>query len=275
MAKKLISSVEINQLIRKNLYPVHENNWFLSRCIDGRHLNNSKLKTQRSKPFKSLEPLARPGADVGDLMAVFSANFQYQYGLEKEEIFQAFLKTISGWSNFRFHSDNHFFNLKFQSSTLNLPLSSFFGCGHFREAAKSPSDYNLVREDIEAIFDFLKEGLKNKIQPEILFGDHCESGVLIIKTDNFSVYPQMVLGEEFFMIFVYQKALDDKRRRLLVKNLMPFVKNSFSLDEDYIYQSLSQVVDDHFLETINRLGPDLPVYEVVFFNENEFEVKRW
>lgn len=282
MAKKYISSVEINHLIRKNRIPVFEDNWFLSRCIDGRYeIKTNGQSDRQEKKTKFLEPLAKPGADLGDLMMVFSANFQYHLGLKREEIFQAFLKTIDGWQNFRFHTDNHFLNPKIKSlnpsgiSNSQAPINNFFGCGHFREVVKDPEAYGLINQDIEAIYQFIKQGLANKTQLEILRGDHKENGVLIVKSDNFSVAPQAVIGEELFMIFVYHKSLDDKRRKKLVKNIILTVGSNNSFDEDYLYQSFSQVADDHFLETINRLAPDLPVYEVIFNNENEFEIKKW
>ena len=47
----------------------------MSRCIDGRYVGNE------------LEPLAKPGADIGDLLMVFAANLEYGLEIESEKIF--------------------------------------------------------------------------------------------------------------------------------------------------------------------------------------------
>jgi hypothetical protein len=149
------------------------------------------------------------------------------------------------------------------------------GCGHFKQAAKDPSVYGLVEEEIKAINGFLKEAIKKGAKCEILPGEHLEGAVLLVKGDHWSVAPQLISNSEIMEAFVYQKTLDNKRRKILVKHLLPYVKAPFSVDEEYLYQILSQVTDNQLLETVNRLAKDLPMYEVEFEGDGGFEIRKF
>lgn len=286
MTKRKLTFVEVEELVRENRYRVGERDWFLSRCIDGRYESKLKVKSQKSKIEPQLEPLAKPGSDIGDLLTIFAARREYGLEIENEKIFKAVLKTVGGWKNFRFHTDNHSLNSNNQiSKPKQTPISnyqflisnSFLGCGHFKQASKEPEAYGLVSEEIEMINDFLKKAIKKGARCTILKGEHLEGAVFIVKSTSWSLLPQLIKKEteiELTEIFIYQKTLDDRRRKILAKNLLSDVKAPFSFDEEYLYQILSQVADDQLLETINRLAKDLPVFEVVIDEEGMFEIKE-
>lgn len=273
MARRKLTSFEIESFVEENRYLVNKESWFLSRCIDGRY--EKEIKNQKSK-VKNLEPLAKPGADIGDLMMVFSANNEYGLLIEEEKIFAAVLKTVGGWRNFRFHTDEHSLNPNNQIPN-SKQISNFSGCGHFKQAGKDPIAYGLEENQIKLISEFLVKAKKNGAKCEVLAGEHLESAVLMIEGERWSIYPQLVSQEfpnEPIEVFVYQKTLDDKRRRILTKNLLPYVKASFSVEEEYLYQVLSQVADNQLLETLSRLAKDLPMYEVLFEKDGEFEIRQ-
>lgn len=293
MNKRKLTIEEVQRLVSQNCYQVDKKYWFLSRCIDGRYNSHSAIdsvagfrpvsareklraagspstratyrgKTQGEKP----EPLAKPGADIGDLMIVFAANREYGLEIKKEKIFKAVLETVGGFENFRFHTDDH--NLNSKSEILN----SFLGCGHFKQAYQDSAAYSLSKEEIKAINKFLTEAKKKGAKGEVLQGEHLEGAVLIVKGDHWSIAPQLMLNNEVIEAFIYQKTLDDKRRRILAKHLLPYVKAPFSVDEEYLYQIMSQVADNQLLETVSRLAKDLPVYEVAFEEDGGFEIKQ-
>jgi len=278
MQKRKLTIEEVEELVRENRYPVNEKHWFLSRCIDGRYerkVQSSKFKVQ------SLEPLAKPGADIGDLMIVFVANREYDLRIKPEKIFEALLKTVGSWKNLRFQTDEHS-KLKVKSEKLKVDYSEFLGCGHFKQATEDPSAYGLVEEEIKAINGFLTKAIKKEAKCEILQGEHLEGAVVMVKGEDWSIAPKLMannltikqFSNETIEVFIYQKTLDNKRRRILAKNLLPYVKTSFSVDEEYLYQILSQVSDNQLLETVNRLAKDLPAYEVEFEEGGEFEIKQ-
>ena len=148
------------------------------------------------------------------------------------------------------------------------------GCGHFKQASQDPSAYSLIEEEIKAVNKFLKEAEKKGAKRDVLQGEHLEGAVLMVNGDNWSIAPQIIINNELLGVFVYHKTLDDKRRKILVKHLLPYVKAPFSVEEEYLYEIMSQVADSHFLETVSRLAKDLPVYEVGFEEGGGFEIKE-
>jgi hypothetical protein len=264
MQKRKLIIEEVEELVLENRYPVDEETWFLSRCIDGRYQSTSEVEEERSDGKTSevkLEPLAKPGADIGDLMMVFAANKEYGLEIESKNIFKAVLETVGGFENFRFHTDYH-------------NQQSFLGCRHFKQGLNDPQAYGLAEDDIATISQFLSKIKKKGATGKVLEGEHLESAVLIIKGDSWSISPQLVFNRELIEIFVYHKTLDNRRRRILSQHLLPHVKAVFPVDEEYLYQILSQVTDDQLLETVTRLAKDLPIYDVKFEKNGEFEIKN-
>lgn len=249
MKKETIGISQIEEFIDKNKYPVGSKPIF-SRCIDGRY---DKV---------NLEPLAKPGADIGDLMTLFAANKQFNLGLKDQDIFKALIKTVGGYPNLRFHTDSH--NLSADRQDEN----NFLGCGHFKQARLNPETYGLTSENILAIDQFLLSAVNRKAVCEVLSGEHNESAVIILKGDWWSVSPIYKKENSTTACFIYHKTLDNKRRRKLAENLLPFIK----LDADYLYQILTKTGDDQLLETVSRLAPSLPVFEVEFKEEGSFKI---
>lgn len=243
MKKETIGISQIEEFIDKNKYSVGSKP-ILSRCIDGRY---DKV---------NLEPLAKPGADIGDLMTLFAANRQFNLELKNQDIFKALIKTVGGYPNLHFHTDSHNEN-------------NFLGCGHFKQAKLNPEAYGLTSENISAIDQFLLSAVNRKAVCELLSGEHNESAVIILKGDSWSVSPVCKKDKSTISCFTYHKTLDNKRRKKLAENLLPFIK----LDLDYLYQILTKTADFQLLETVSRLASSLPVFEIDFAPNGSFEIK--
>ena len=89
MTKIKLNPSQIQFLIKENSYPVDEKNKFLSRCIDGRYKNRSKLPA-----------LALPGGDLGQLALVIACSNDFGLEINYEKVFQSLIKVIGGIKNF-------------------------------------------------------------------------------------------------------------------------------------------------------------------------------
>jgi len=128
---------------------------------------------------------------------------------------------------------------------------------------------------LEEKLKFLK---KEGVLPTVLEGNHDEGAILIVK-GNFGIFPRFIIetdeGKKEVSVFVYQQTLVDKRHRVLVKKLIEdkAVKLFDNLDEEYLYEVLSEEGEIHLLETLNRLASDLPLFEVIFDDSGRFSLK--
>jgi hypothetical protein len=254
MKKIKLNSSQIQLLVKENRYQVDEKNKFLSRCIDGRYRNNSKLPA-----------LALPGGDLGQLALIIACANDFGLDIDYEKVFQSLIKMIGGIKNFSYHTDSHHGGLA-------------LGCGHFTQILKDFVAYNLQKEDIEFLEEKLKFLKKEGVLPTVLEGNHDEGAILIVK-GNFGIFPRFIIetdeGKKEVSVFVYQQTLVDKRHRVLVKKLIEdkAVRLFDNLDEEYLYEVLSEEGEIHLLETVNRLASDLPLFEVIFDDSGQFSLK--
>jgi len=254
MTKIKLNSSQIQLLVKENRYQVDEKNKFLSRCIDGRYKNHSKLPS-----------LALPGGDLGQLALVIACANDFGLEINYEKLFQSLIKVIGGIKNFSYHTDSHYGGLA-------------LGCDHFGQMLKDFVAYNLQKKDIQFLEEKLKFLKKEGVLPTVLEGINDEGAILIIK-GNFGIFPRFIIetdeGKKEVSVFVYQQTLVDKRHRVLVKKLIEdkAVRLFDNLDEEYLYEVLSEEGEIHLLETLNRLASDLPLFEVIFDNHGRFSLK--
>ncbi|HLL61219.1 MAG TPA: hypothetical protein VK338_05860 [Candidatus Nitrosocosmicus sp.] len=237
----------INQFIEENKYRIEEKNSLHSRCIDGRYEHQDGLPA-----------LAKPGADVGDLVNLMSANREYALNIENDEIVQAFLETIGGWENFSVHTDtNHSHDEK------------LYYCRFFNQVSSDPEAFGIMHTDVEFIENLLKDH-EVKFNSPILHGENQEQAVIIIKSNFYSLFSHS--HNPFFQAFIYHKTLDNTRRRLLAKKILPYVKfEGVDLTEEYIYEITSQTADNQFLEVLSRIARNLPLIEAKIHEDGSFE----
>jgi len=258
MSRIKLNAFQVQLLVKENSYKVNGKNKFFSRCIDGRYKNESKVE-------ENLPALAIPGADLGELALIIASANDFGLEIDYEKVFESLIDVIGKLKKFSYHTD-------FYHGGLVL------GCGHFNQILKNFSAYNLKKNDVEFLDKKLRFLEKKGVLPIVLEGDHKEGAVLIVK-GNFGVYPRFVIeteeGKKEVSVFVYQQTLIDQRHRVLAKKLIEnkAVKLFDNLDEEYLYEVLSEEANIHFLETVNRLASDLPLFEVFFDNFGRFSLK--
>jgi len=253
--KPKISLNNLKNLLAKNAYPVISSQKFLSRCIDGRYLNE-----------KNLPALAIPGADLGELALLMAAANKYGFTLDQKKAFSSLIEIVGGKNNFHFHTDDHHHGLA-------------LGCGHWGQIKADPAAYSLEGKDIDFIDRKLEDLMKEGVKQFILKGGHCEVAVLIVK-GNFGIYPQFSFqtkeGEKSFSVFIYHEDLADQRRKLLAKKLIENRAVKFALPGKKIIleEVLANEGKIHFRQTINRLAPDLPFLKAIFDRKGRLNLTK-
>lgn len=257
MPKIILDKTQVQELIFNNRYKINSEKKFLSRCIDGRYENNPDLPT-----------LAIAGADLGEIAVVVSAGNDFGFSVDMQKTVDVLIEMIGGVKNFNFHTDSH--------ADANIPAA---GCGHIKQASIDISAYKLTEEQVKSLGEIAVK-LKNKGANEVvLHGDHQEGAVLLV-TGNYGVMPQGEVDVEGSIqkvqVFVFHKTLVDERHKVLAKKLIEkkAVELLDGLDDQYLYQAISEVTDTHLFETAKRLAKGLPIYEVNFKDDGGFEVKE-
>ncbi len=257
MNKIMLTEKEVNDLVAENRYKVDPSKKFMSRCIDGRYKNEEGLAVQ-----------AFPGADVGELAMVLSASRSYGFEINREKVFSTLIEVLGGDANFSFHTDEHGDKSKLAS-----------GCGHYKQINLDPKAYKIEQEDIDFINEKLGYVSSKGSKEVVLEGDHVEGAILMVK-GNWGIYPRYELetdkGNKMVEVFVYHQSLTDEKHRLLAEKLIKNKAVKFVLGEDseYLYQVLSDVAENHLMETAKRLAPDLPIYNVQFDTDGSFKTAK-
>ncbi|MGB9883561.1 MAG: hypothetical protein ACPLRN_03560, partial [Microgenomates group bacterium] len=257
MNKIILSKKQVQNLIFENRYKINPQTKFLSRCIDGRYENKDDLPA-----------LAIPGADLGELALILATANSFGFDVDQEKVYQSLIEVIGGEKNFQYHTDSH-----------ADPKIIAGGCGHFKQIRVDYKAYYLVDEDLKFFEKKLVEIKKNnQAKEELLHGEHLEGAILIVKGD-WGIYPRTMVeteaGKKEVEVFVFHQDLVDQRHRALVKVLL---KNKAVIfrdgeDEEWLYEVLCDMMENHLMETVKRLAPDLPIFNVKFKDDGSFEVK--
>jgi hypothetical protein len=206
--------------------------------------------------------LAKPGADIGDLIMLMSTNTEYQLEFSKETLIDVFIQMIGGWEKFKCHTDED------HKTNTNV----FIGDSYYEQVFTDPEAFSIKKDDMEYIQNILQTHEK-EITCTILNGDHEERAMLMVKSDKYSMYSKQ--EKPFFEAFIYQKTLDNKRRRLLAKNLLPHVPlKGIQFTEEYLYEVMSQVADNQLLEIVSRLAKNIPIFDVVIDESGNAEINE-
>ena len=249
MQKIILTKNQIQDLVSKNRYSVNENKKFISRCIDGRYPN-----------VEDLPALAFPGGDVGELALIQATANAYGFEVDLEKVLVTIIEIVGGVENFGIHTDHH-----------GDPKKAASGCGHLKQIILDPQAYKLEKIQVEDIQKKLNRLKKKKINEVILEGDHLEGAVLIV-SGNWGIMPRYLDAQ----VFVYHRTLIDKRHQALCKLLVEnkAVKLLDGCDSEYLYQVISEMAENHLMETVKRLANDLPIYEVEFNDDKSFIINQ-
>lgn len=255
MNRPILAKKQIYDLVFENKYKITAENRFFSRCIDGRY------------PNEDSHSLAIAGADAGQLAILYATANIYAFEIDKQKTLQTLLEVIGGPQNFNFHSNT--------KEKKTVPGE---GCAHMSEMNADPAAYSLDKEQIILITDQLAELLKAGAQEQVLEGNNNEGAILQI-TGDWAVYPQYHLstarGTVPVQVFIYHKTLVNERNRAIAKKLIEnkAVTLFDDLDEEYLYEVISSVTEDHFFETAKRIAKQLPLYDLIFQEDGTFTVE--
>lgn len=241
-------------LVSENRFRVNRSNQFISRCIDGRYKN------------EDVAALALCGADGGELALLYATASQYGFKIDEKKALEVLTDVVGGEKNLRIHSDTH--------AQEQLPAA---GCGHMKQMRTDMKSYGLEEDQIVTLNKQLDSMKKNGAKEVVLEGDHQEGAVLQV-VGEWGVRPQYVIesseGNTAVQVFIHHQTLVDRRHKELAKRLIESkaVILADNLDADYLYQVMSEVTENHLMETAKRLAKGLPIYLVKFADDGTFEL---
>lgn len=276
---------EVRELVAENRYKVEAGMRVASRCIDGRYPTSSRraglrgagenkfIKLQVHKVHKDnieiqMPPVGIPGADAGDLALIIATGNSYGFEVDLNKAYKTLAEIVGGEKNLQFHTDSH--------APEGLTLG---GCGHFKQMTLDPKAYSLEAEQVEEMRNKFSGAKKKGVEEIVLHGEHLEGAVLMV-SGSYSVYPRFKMEAEHgaveVEVFVYHLSLSHERYRILAEKLIKnkAVKLYNGLDYEYLYQALSDMAENHLMETSRRLAKGLPIYQVKFEEDGGFEVRE-
>ena len=145
------------------------------------------------------------------------------------------------------------------------------GCGHIKLMKLNPTIYSLESQEIEFILKKCESACKKGAEETELQGDHQEGAVLIVK-GSYGIKPQFVKSQ----VFIVHQGLINERHRKLAEMLIESkaVTLPEKCDVEYLYSAISEVTDNHLMETARQLAKDLPIYSVDFEESGDFKLEK-
>jgi hypothetical protein len=224
--------------VEANKQPLTELNK-LSRCVDGRYEN-----------IDNCPLIAKPGGDVGDVMAAFGALNLLQQSLPVEKVVNLVVEVVGSSKNFQFHSDDH--------ANANEPG---MGCGHFKHAKTDPEAFGVTAEQMLALNNILLQLLEQGAHQEILHGDHAEQAVIVVDSTSYGLLPLLRQNEEVSEAFVYHKTLHTQQLDKLAQGLQTaLAEQGVAMEEQIVRKALDDSFGKQLTEILKRLAAGLPVY---------------
>lgn len=254
MTNKLILKREVEEYVKVNSFEA--TSITKSRCIDGRYVRDG-----------SLPATTFPGADAGAVALVFATCNRYGFELHTHKLFETFSKFVGGEKYLSFHTDEH--------ADKDKP---FGGCGHMKQIELYNEAYFIEKENYHEIYKYFSHALDSGARQDILTGSHNERAVIVVSGEPRGVYSQ---GEYEFEgitrhgeFFIYQKELSDMRNKKLAEALLDDKAITLfgSQDKGTLYDAFLDIGEVHVMETVSRLAKNLPVFQIVFSDQSNFEV---
>jgi hypothetical protein len=229
---------EAQTFVEMNSRPITDSNRF-SRCVDGRY-----------DAIKDCPLIAKPGGDVGDIMAAFGALNILNQTVAPEKVLQSVVQNIGDVQHFNFHTDDH-----------AEPADIGFGCGHFAQAKNDPTAYGVTQEQMDFIAAQLPLLVEQGAHQEVLHGNHAEQAVVVVDSESYGVLPLIHIGGNLREAFIYQKTIHTDQLNRLAQSLQEVLATDGQVVEE---QALRTAIHDAFgkqlTETLKRLAEGLPVY---------------
>ncbi len=211
------------------------------KCVDGRYL-----------PTQASGMIARPGGDCGYVMALLAVNKKKKLGLTPEQCFNAVYKVVSSTKNGHFcmHTDHH-------ADPDGHTHKGLIGCGHVAKAAVdslSP-EYDVDSKDVERFVNYARNiaDIMPTMNMVNLSGEHQEEGVLVIKSEDYTVNAEDPVFHRMF--FIYDQTRDIEYLEYLTSKMaIPGVN----------FAEMKRESDLQLTATLHNLASGLPVYNVTF-----------
>lgn len=219
----------------------------ISRCVDGRYEG------------AEMAMVAKPGGDLGDVMALLAAANNLGVKLEVGQAIDLVLEKVGDIAKFQCHTDEH---------AEHDHAGHGMGCGHFKKSLLNPSVYGLTEEQVKELAERLNILIDKGAHEEVLHGDHAEQAVLVVESDQFGLKPMRQENGELQEVFVYQKGVHDKELKELAHLLKQKIdQQGQGMAEDQVESAVEQAFSTQLQSTLKALAVGLPVF-VVKFNES-------
>jgi hypothetical protein len=231
-----LTKTEIDQFVTQSLYPItSENN--TRRCIDGRYI-----------PSPNLPAFAAPGGSAGYFMTTYAALRKLGCRISSDDIKGVIIQTAGGISKAGLHTDEHDHAEYFGTCA---------GCGHFVSAFKKPEDYGLTVEDVKLISFDLGSLTWSGAREVVLEGNHAEKAIIILNSENYSLYNQATINGKFVEVFVLQNTYHTHRLHDIARQLASIAPQ---IDFDTFKNTLESVSVLQAEQTLSRIAKGLPVF---------------
>lgn len=234
---------KIQEYVEWNVVPASQGR----KCVDGRYL-----------PTQASGMIARPGGDMGYVMALLAVNKRKNLGLTSEECFDEVYKVVSrGKEHFYMHTDHHADPDMTDAEIHHQTQRALIGCGHVVKAALEilSKEYDLDGDDVERVVEYARKIAQTTPSIEIvnLEGDHGETGVLVINSEQFSINSQDPISGK--MYFIYDAARDMRfLRKMVLEMAIPRVD----------FEEMKKESDLQLQATLHNLVKGLSIYDVNF-----------
>lgn len=244
----------LEEFIKHNRIPVNSEN-LRDRCVDGRY---------SFADINECPVIAKPGATGGDVMAAFAALNILGKQLTNQAVLDSVINAEGGCDKFCFHTDDH---------AEHDHAGAGMGCGHMKKAKLEPDSYGVRQEQIDFLFAKLPELLKQSARQEVLHGEHVESAVVVVESEQFGLRPNWQTENGLQEVFVYQKTFHQKQLDELAKRLQEALAAAGEAVEE---QDIRKALDEAFAlqlgATVKRLADGLPIY-TVRISEDEIQIQ--
>jgi hypothetical protein len=228
----------VKAYVQQSIVPAHDGR----KCVDGRYY-----------PNQGTGMIARPGGDCGYVMALLAASERKGLHLPPEHCFNIIYKIVSKNNGFSMHTDH-------ACDPDEKTHRGLIGCGHLAKAAtkKLSKDYDVKSDDIKRIVLYARNihEITQNLQMINLNGEHQERGVLVIKSEEYSILADNPTLNQMYFIY------DEQRDNAFLKKLV----SEIGLAE-ITYEDLKRESDIQLQATLQNLAAGLPIFEVRFENK--------
>src|SRR3989344_7425832 len=240
--------LQAQEFAEKNKYAVIAGSEFQSRCISGRYHSPSYLP-----------PLSKPGADVGEILAILASLRNLNLMLSYETVLEVVLQTVGGEKNFHFHTDDGH-------------ASGVLGCTFLSLAKMHFTEFGLTMDEIEFILTALERLKRKGANMTILHGGHSEKAVFEVESEKYALKNILMFKHEMVQAYVYHAAFDRKRRGFISGKLMSYFQGKIEKEKlKEIYEKISGL---HFFKMLSFAASGLPVYRVEIDNSGKCAVSE-